>query len=807
MDERNQLSENRQEALEKQMIRQQQFEQENQQLQRKRQDDSITWILCIGVILILLSGIILATSTWDMIHSVGKIILLSMISIFFFLLHTITERVWGIRKTAFAFWCLGILFLPLIFFSIGYFDLFQWNVKLSFYGVLSGSICLLLFLYSIYKYKLRLFMWLSLVDSVIILFFMASLFSLKLFHISFLLAVYACILGIVYGVITVKEKERNQSIALILKYYIFLLIGILYFIFFMVFLNWQGLERGINIHKILFLIAILGIGSLSAYIGIKEKIIGIGVPITFLWFFATYIFCDCVYLRPEDIPGKVILYCFMIAAYLILYYYNKNEKTKYIGYGVEWSVPIVLVFYSIVQGLYTSSYEIAFCMLVIGCIFLVSWYDKVEGLEKELLVVGVLISFALSLICFTNEMFSMESNNNHFLWNLSLKLVFMFLFGIITYFLKRKEVPGKWGSMAVSYLFIAYCIYQYVLFDVFYQFLFLFRYKQMRFVIEKWNESKGLLQICFYIAATVLLFLWSSVIKNKKGKYAYLYLGIVMSTISLYQCLDVLSWSQGAIFHIKNTILWMSMVLCMLWFFLSEEKKKYLEYYIYITFIIGLVESSILFFVNPVHILQMLLLLVGIGCFTIFLWQHEIRQIEAYNRKIERQVVKPFRKMWQMLIPIVWIYLILVKVCWGISVFRDIKIQVIFSIGFVFLHIAIQKIIKAKDVTAQIIEDICYYFIGVILLIDSVRNPVAAIVFCIIAFISLLVGYRKQQKNYFFGGIIFLGVGIFIHMIGFWRRIPWWFYLLITGILLITIAFYSEYTKKVKKSKKDSNEM
>lgn len=807
MDERNQLSEDRQEQLGKQRIRQEQFEQADYNLQKERQDNSITWILCIGVILILLSGIILATSTWGMIHSVGKIIILSMISIFFFGLHTITEHIWRIRKTAFAFWCLGILFLPLIFFSIGYFDLFQWNLKLSFYGVIGGSVCLFLFLYSLYKYKIRLFIWLSLVDSTVILFFIASLFSLKLFDISFLLAVYTCILGSLYGVTTGRKNQRSQSIGLILKYYIFILVGILCFIFFMVFLNWRGLERGINIHKILFLIAILGIGILSAYIGIKEKIIGTGVLITLLWFFATYIFCDCVYLRPEDIPGKVILYCFMILAYLVLYYYNQNEKIKYIKYGVEWSVAVTLVLNSIVQGFYSNSYETAFCMLVIGCIFLVTWYDKVEKLEKELLIAGVLISFALSLICLINGMFYIESNNNHFLWNLGLKLVLMFLFGVITYFLKRKEISGKWGSMFVSYLLMAYCVYQYVLFDVFYQFLFVFRNRQMRFVIERWNEYKEVLPICFYFAIAIILFLWSSATKNRKGKCIYLYLGIVTSTVLLYQYLKVLNWSQGAIFHIKNTILWISMILYIIWFFLSEEKKKYLEYYIYITFMIGLAESSILFMVNAVHILQMLLLLVGIGCFTVFLWQHEIRQIEAYNRKIERQVVKPFRKMWQMLIPIFLLYFILVKVWWEISIFRDIRIQIIFSIGFVLFHVSLQRIIGVKNLTAQVIEGICYYFIGIILLIDSVRNPMAAIVFCIIAVISLIVGYIKQQKNYFFGGTIFLGVGIFIHIIGFWRRIPWWLYLLMTGAILIMIAFYSEYSKREKKLKDDSNKM
>src|SRR5699024_12506551 len=68
--------------------------------------------------------LVLATSTLDTLHSWVKAGLIVMISLFFVGLAYFSERVLKIEKTAFAFYVLGSLFLPIVMISIAYFELF-----------------------------------------------------------------------------------------------------------------------------------------------------------------------------------------------------------------------------------------------------------------------------------------------------------------------------------------------------------------------------------------------------------------------------------------------------------------------------------------------------------------------------------------------------------------------------------------------------------------------------------------------------------------------------------------------------------
>src|SRR5690554_1012809 len=72
---------------------------------------NITWSLNLGVILLLIGGLVLATSTWDTLNNWMKTGLIGLVSAFFFGLAYFSERVLKIEKTAFAFHVLGSLFL------------------------------------------------------------------------------------------------------------------------------------------------------------------------------------------------------------------------------------------------------------------------------------------------------------------------------------------------------------------------------------------------------------------------------------------------------------------------------------------------------------------------------------------------------------------------------------------------------------------------------------------------------------------------------------------------------------------------
>lgn len=83
--------------------------------------------LILGVLFILISGLIFATSTWEFIPDLLKMVLILSLSGLFFFAAFLAERLFQLKHTGIAFYLLGCLFVPVVFLSIGYFQLLgQW---------------------------------------------------------------------------------------------------------------------------------------------------------------------------------------------------------------------------------------------------------------------------------------------------------------------------------------------------------------------------------------------------------------------------------------------------------------------------------------------------------------------------------------------------------------------------------------------------------------------------------------------------------------------------------------------------------
>jgi hypothetical protein len=144
---------------------------------------NISLILVLGVFLVLLSGLLLATSNWSIMSDAVKTLSLALISVVFLGVSWLAETKLKIYKTSFAFWVLGSLLMPISFLSVGYFKLFgEW---LSLYGegsyilgIIGATICLPVYVYSSYKYKTRLFVWVSLIALSVDTSFILSSFDL-----------------------------------------------------------------------------------------------------------------------------------------------------------------------------------------------------------------------------------------------------------------------------------------------------------------------------------------------------------------------------------------------------------------------------------------------------------------------------------------------------------------------------------------------------------------------------------------------------------------------------------------------------
>jgi hypothetical protein len=129
---------------------------------------NISWLLNLGVLLLLIGGLFVATSNWSNMSDLMKVCSIGIVSLLFYGIAYIASRLLKIEKTAFAFIVLGSLFIPIFILSIAWFKLL--GSHLSFYGegrfILGVLGCLVVCpLYALIAKRLtsRLFIWLSLI--------------------------------------------------------------------------------------------------------------------------------------------------------------------------------------------------------------------------------------------------------------------------------------------------------------------------------------------------------------------------------------------------------------------------------------------------------------------------------------------------------------------------------------------------------------------------------------------------------------------------------------------------------------------
>lgn len=148
---------------------------------RKLEVKKIDTLLKVGVILVVLSGIIFATTSWDIMSNSVKTILLVLFGGIFLELSKFSETKLKLEKTTFTYWLISMMFFIISFFSIGSFAVFgKWfslqgeGINL-FYGILSIIIATISYI-TYRKFRYVLFQYIS----------HFSLFSFLIFFLVFL---------------------------------------------------------------------------------------------------------------------------------------------------------------------------------------------------------------------------------------------------------------------------------------------------------------------------------------------------------------------------------------------------------------------------------------------------------------------------------------------------------------------------------------------------------------------------------------------------------------------------------------------
>lgn len=149
-----------------------QAQNDHEKLKEKREERirerNLSFILIAAVILLLLAGIVYATSSWNSMNDLMRVFSLIFVSVFCYFISFVGQRMFKLNKTAFAFLVLGSLFIPISFIGIGYFQLFgEWLSLVGpgkyLFGMIVTLFCLPIYSVIAYRYNNRLFVWLSLV--------------------------------------------------------------------------------------------------------------------------------------------------------------------------------------------------------------------------------------------------------------------------------------------------------------------------------------------------------------------------------------------------------------------------------------------------------------------------------------------------------------------------------------------------------------------------------------------------------------------------------------------------------------------
>lgn len=514
---------------------------------------NITWVLMIGVIFVLMAGLILATSSWSVLGNAAKTTLITLVAVLFFGISFFTDNTLKIKKTAFAFWVLGSLFLPVAVLSAGYFQLFgEWLSVTGggkyLLGVIGASICIPVYAYSTLKYGNRLFAWLTLIAATLDVGFLIAAFNPPVDIFYFGIVLYNGVLVYTYAKGKIPEKYK----VFLTEMPMFIQVNLFVSTFFMLtfFHNHQIYGFNLILTSIVYVFMVFAKGKKEySYIfcglliyGIYQVVENTGLAsIDFVLFsLAGFIFIGMEYfLKEQEALKKIFMYLSGFVSLCTFVFVNLKGvdlKTNHASFFMFISYCLIALNYTYLS--YRTGKKV-FAYLV--SIFLLSAGHQSYKLI-ELSIPHYLYSlhmFVVSVVIFAGLYYK-----NHWEYTKSLKQssgLFSLVLMLSSAFIAISET--KWG--VTSFIFLAFGISLYLV------------YKKTEFQI-----IKGFTSWCIPIAIGLSMFTTYGVI-SPHGDYSNV--GWYKSIIHLAVSVLVLFMSSTVLGRVDKTLgktfFWVSHIL------------------------------------------------------------------------------------------------------------------------------------------------------------------------------------------------------------------------------------------------------
>lgn len=824
---------------------------------------NISIVMTIGVLFLLLGGVILATSTWDIMSNVMKTILIFMVCFLFYGLSIVSDKVLKIHNTAYAFLSLAALFLPISILSAGYFELFgPW---LSFYGdgryilgILGSIICASLYTTYAVKTKSKMFVWFAMSAATMSMIYIMlqtkssdDIFYLGMFlYCSLLMLFYnrykddnkydiftkelIRLIPIITSIFTFLSITKHESIlnginimlyaaaflALMFltktkKYSIVFSILMIYGMFRFIHFNFKTIEYLLFPLIGLFFIGIeklcrkeeyleklfrfvsgiaaiitflqIFINSLSRHNGYSSSILFISYLILFFNMtyvsyvtkerifkyiapvflmssaYQSYLIIDKLYLKLYNQQNTQMLnlfgiYMFIVSAiiFYFLYYKNNYKFTLHLKTG-SMITSVGMMYISLISTWIEKDYVI---LALLAIILSILFYLAMKQMDKEYEIKAFLYSILFNINFVVIAFISYNEVIKRAISRQNIMVITSIIIFIVWYLLK-----DAWKDRVSLYLTVFGILSQY-------QFTSILPFGSIQFVTAI-ILTAGILYVMF---------------KRNLGLFNFIpFIAMLFFIIKFCSELDRLSVHNGMIILLLSVILitlnTVGTVVSKELYIRKDKFVSYIDWYFITSILIYPImvnyayKMSIIYRIIP-EIIIVYILFTQIRRIPSIVFQRIMHSLAfasilmPYHTIIGEYINHgSFYYSIAYYLPVIFISELIINKAWRDMRSKGYKVQ-IFIAAFIFLK----------------------------LLIDAgLNNTMNSIIYGILAIISIIAGMQYKLRCYFFTGIAALIINVLIQTREYFRSLPWWAYLIISGFVLIGFASYNEWLKKNEK--------
>ena len=767
-------------------------------------------ILITGSIFIVLAAFLFITSTWNLLPNIIKtLILFLMIFVFLGISYFAGEKL-KIEKTSKAFFCIAMIYIPIVFYSVAYLGLlgnyFMEGKGLSLYLSITSAITAIIYVvYSKKEEKLLYANYLFQIIAVVNF----GIFLNRGYEIIYLLLTFYNLAILIKNVYSKKENISNKLENILI---IFLSIIITLNVAGRIFAIQMPGEFSISIELILSILLLLGVtfyrGKETSYIhGLSSLLCIVGVA-------------SVVTKINLPLPVQEILILLtLIAVYLRSEFYQKNSPT------LDWII-IIITLVTLFLAAIQNTIWVPILIVITAIILNFYRYIKVKWDIHIALIIWLIALFYILII-------------NAFDLGYYEFILFLTISEIIAYLViknTKNESLHKIIEINTNIIILPNLIY-FAITDVIngQNTVFLIPLVIMITSYLNYKEKKKSYNLLItYISSAILL----KTINNLWMIVPYRYISFIIVTIILLiiKLLRKEKLKEEPVFIIQyiislipilfiekdlNFLLAIISIILMLIYNEKYQHNKKIEYtsLIFLTLFLYIEKVTILgITINPI-----------IGLIAIIYWM--TKSYLSEERLTTDWLALTYIILDYIMYPLNQYFTIILLMVWSLANFDSKKkyhnfIKTVLYVNGLWLYNAIIHDTNLENIT---LLNLFGYFttlylftrtilcekyhelatglewgITIILCLIAIviyQNELDGILFVSFLILMMAVSYLKKLEPTFYISLVFIIINAFLLTRTFWFSLPWWLYLLIIGFVLILFATNNELQTSVKRQK------